>query len=125
MVERESQRTLSLLPYPSLRLLGLLYKDQYIRTVKRIVKMSWSHSLRSPSLSPPPQDAALPPVQLEHDNAGTSLWDNEGDRNDPIDIANVWEPGIKFKETPFTIAKRNGMRKESNYQDKQGTGKVS
>jgi len=75
--------------------------------------MSWSHSLRSPSPSPPPH---LPTLQVDQVVFSGSLWDNEGDRNDPIDIANVWEPPVKFKETPFTIAKRNGMRKD--YDDK-------
>ena len=76
--------------------------------------MSWSHSLRSPSPSPPPP---LPTLQLDQEESRGSLWDNEGDRNDPIDIANVWEPTVKFKETPFTIAKRNGMRKDFDNQD--------
>jgi len=73
-----------------------------LRVLRVIVNMSWSFSLRSPSLTPPPLSTSPSTTDA------TSLWDNEGDRNDPIDIGSVWEPQIDFKETPFTIAKRNG-----------------
>ncbi|GAA5912081.1 uncharacterized protein JCM6883_007104 [Sporobolomyces salmoneus] len=69
--------------------------------------MSWSHSLRSPSPS-----SASPPPSPSTNNI-PSLWGSEDDRSDPIDIGTVWEPAIKFTETPFTIAKRNGVRQSS------------
>ncbi|GAA5948430.1 hypothetical protein JCM3765_001417 [Sporobolomyces pararoseus] len=73
--------------------------------------MSWSFSLRSPSPTPPPQVTS--PSTIEDPNESSSLWGDEGDRNDPIDIGSVWEPQINFKETPFTIAKRNGAKQAS------------
>lgn len=63
--------------------------------------MSWSRSLRSRSPTPP--TLSPPPNALR----AASLWANDGDRHDPIDIGTVWEPQINFTETPFTIAKRN------------------
>lgn len=73
--------------------------------------MSWSFSLRSPSITPPPQVTS--PSTIEDSNDTTSLWGTDGDKYDPVDIGSVWEPQINFKETPFTIAKRNGAKQAS------------
>ncbi|GAA5883090.1 hypothetical protein JCM16303_006084 [Sporobolomyces ruberrimus] len=85
--------------------------------------MSWSRSLRSPSSTPPPPPAPAPaPADVDIG----SLWDNEGDRNDPIDIGSVWEPKVKFTETPFTIARRNAAKQPAaTAQNVSGATKVN
>ncbi|GAA5868353.1 hypothetical protein JCM8547_002162 [Rhodosporidiobolus lusitaniae] len=91
---------------------------------RKAKKDGWSRSLRNddrctPSPSPPPSSSVKPqgtagtapadPAKGEEEDPWSQLWSLGVSWMEQVDIGQVDEPeGLKFVETPFTIAERVG-----------------